>query len=105
MHNHRLDEFSILERVIWALKRQTTEEEDEAYCLLGIFGATMLLNYGEGRVKVLRRLETEYNNENSSLSRTFLLEKHLSITALRDNKPQKHLKHLLGAHGARAPVH
>ena len=95
LHNHPLDEFSILERVTWASKRQTTEEEDEAYCLLGIFGVTMPLVYGEGRVKALKRLETEYNTENSSLSRAFPSEKYLSITALRDNDSEKHLKRQL----------
>ena len=95
LHNRSLNEFSILERVTWASKRQTTEEEDEAYCLLGIFGVTMLLNYGEGRVKALRRLENEYNTENSSLSRAFPLEKYLLITALRDNETEKHLERQL----------
>ncbi|KAG1860724.1 heterokaryon incompatibility protein-domain-containing protein [Suillus subalutaceus] len=32
----------------WALQRVTKEKEDEAYCLMGIFGFTMLVNYGEG---------------------------------------------------------
>jgi hypothetical protein len=34
-----LSEFSLEERFLWAEKRQTTQEEDKAYCLLGIFGA------------------------------------------------------------------
>ena len=46
-------------------------------------------------MKALKRLETEYNTENSSLSCTFLLEKYLSITALRDNDSEKHLKRQL----------
>ena len=99
LHNHPLDEFSILERMTWASKRQTTEEEDEAYCLLGMFGVTMPLVYGEGRVKALRRLETEYNAENGSLSRAFPLEKYLSITALRDNEAEKRLKRQLTGTG------
>lgn len=32
----------------WALERQTTEEEDGAYCMLGLFDVHMPLNYGEG---------------------------------------------------------
>ena len=55
----------------------------------------MPLVYGEGRVKALRRLEAEYNTENSLLSRTFPLEKYLSITALRDNESEKHPKRRL----------
>lgn len=32
----------------WALRRETKEKEDEAYCLMGIFGFTMQVTYGEG---------------------------------------------------------
>jgi hypothetical protein len=32
----------------WAAYRRTTRPEDEAYCLLGIFGINMPLLYGEG---------------------------------------------------------
>src|SRR5213078_4467520 len=42
-----LANFSVNERMRWAENRQTTEEEDSAYCLLGIFGVFMLPNYGE----------------------------------------------------------
>ena len=42
----------------WASQRSTTREEDEAYCLLGIFGINMPLLYGEGR-KAFTRLQLE----------------------------------------------
>ncbi|KAG2113020.1 heterokaryon incompatibility protein-domain-containing protein [Suillus discolor] len=32
----------------WARNRVTKEKEDEAYCLMGIFGFTMSVTYGEG---------------------------------------------------------
>lgn len=32
----------------WARNRVTKEKEDEAYCMMGIFGFTMSVNYGEG---------------------------------------------------------
>lgn len=32
----------------WASKRQKIRTEDKAYCLLGIFGISMPLLYGEG---------------------------------------------------------
>ncbi|KAG1891907.1 heterokaryon incompatibility protein-domain-containing protein [Suillus fuscotomentosus] len=32
----------------WAQNRVTKEKEDEAYCLMGIFGFTMSVTYGEG---------------------------------------------------------
>lgn len=43
----------------WARDRETTEEEDGAYCLLGIFGIRMPLTYGEGKEKALSRLQEE----------------------------------------------
>jgi tetratricopeptide (TPR) repeat protein len=44
----------------WATRRQTTVEEDTAYCLLGIFDIHMPLIYGEGRKKALVRLQKEF---------------------------------------------
>lgn len=43
----------------WAAKRQTSREEDQAYCLLGIFGIFMPLIYGEGQKNAMRRLRRE----------------------------------------------
>ena len=48
--------FSVEERMSWALRRETTREEDLAYCLLGIFGVRMWLSYGEGRNDAFERL-------------------------------------------------
>jgi hypothetical protein len=42
-----LSNFSIKERRSWAERRNTTIEEDTAYCLIGIFDVSMVLNYGE----------------------------------------------------------
>jgi len=42
----------------WASKRETTRKEDEAYCLLGLFGVNMPLLYGEGS-KAFFRLQQE----------------------------------------------
>ena len=47
----------------WADHRRTTEGEDAAYCLLGIFGVSMPLVYGEGRTNALRRLENEIRRD------------------------------------------
>jgi hypothetical protein len=44
-----LSQFSIADRMLWVVRRETTEEEDAAYCLLGIFGVYMPIMYGEGR--------------------------------------------------------
>ncbi|KAH9210981.1 hypothetical protein DL95DRAFT_437398 [Leptodontidium sp. 2 PMI_412] len=54
-----LSNFSINERMSWAEHRNTTVEEDEIYCLIGIFDVSMLANYGEGRDKASRRLQEE----------------------------------------------
>ena len=43
----------------WAAKRDTKRKEDKAYSLLGIFGVSMPLLYGEGGDKALRRLRNE----------------------------------------------
>jgi len=47
---------SIAKRMSWASKRSTLREEDEAYCLLGIFNVNMPLIYGEG-TSAFRRLQ------------------------------------------------
>ena len=54
----QLDDISIAQRMSWASRRLTTRPEDEAYCLMGIFGVSMPTLYGEGR-KAFRRLQEE----------------------------------------------
>jgi hypothetical protein len=54
-----MSQFSIEERMSWAAHRQTTREEDRAYCLLGIFEVYMPLIYGEGQRNAVRRLREE----------------------------------------------
>ncbi|KAI0424303.1 heterokaryon incompatibility protein-domain-containing protein [Xylaria sp. FL1042] len=48
---------SVSERMSWVARRQTTREEDIAYCMLGIFGINMPLLYGEGSRAFLRLQE------------------------------------------------
>ena len=52
-----LSQFSVSERLSWVANRQTTVEEDAAYCLLGMFDVQMPLIYGEGRENALARLQ------------------------------------------------
>jgi hypothetical protein len=40
----------------WMVGRQTTQEEDMAYSLIGIFGVSMEFRYGEGKERALKRL-------------------------------------------------
>ncbi|KAI0373733.1 hypothetical protein BV20DRAFT_1041760 [Pilatotrama ljubarskyi] len=53
-----LDSVSIARRMSWASLRRTTRVEDEAYCLMGIFGVNMPTIYGEGR-QAFTRLQEE----------------------------------------------
>lgn len=62
-----LDNFPIAVRMSWASKRSTTREEDEAYCLLGIFDVSMPLIYGEGR-KAFLRLQEEIAKRTNDLT-------------------------------------
>lgn len=50
--------FSVARRMSWASKRQTTRVEDRAYCLMGLFGITMPIIYGEGE-RAFVRLQAE----------------------------------------------
>ena len=54
-----LSNFSIKERRSWAERRNTTIEEDAAYCLIGIFDVSIVPNYGERKDQAFRRLEDE----------------------------------------------
>ncbi|RYP57749.1 hypothetical protein DL770_010592 [Monosporascus sp. CRB-9-2] len=51
-----LRQASVAQRMSWAAGRVTKREEDIAYCLLGVFGVSMPMIYGEGD-KALRRLQ------------------------------------------------
>ncbi|KAF2108232.1 heterokaryon incompatibility protein-domain-containing protein, partial [Lophiotrema nucula] len=53
---------SVARRMSWASKRVTTREEDEAYCLLGIFGVNLPLLYGEGKRAFIRLQEEILRN-------------------------------------------
>lgn len=59
--------FSIAERREWAVGRQTQEEEDIVYCLLGLCEVSMLPNYGEGKEAALKRFQMtvrEFSKDN-----------------------------------------
>jgi hypothetical protein len=53
-----LEECSVAQKMSWASERHTTRIEDEAYCLLGIFGVNMPMLYGEG-YRAFHRLQQE----------------------------------------------
>jgi hypothetical protein len=57
LRGNPFSDFSIAERKGWAAKRQTTEEEDLVYCLLGLCEVSMPPIYGEGKAAALKRLQ------------------------------------------------
>jgi Cdc6-like AAA superfamily ATPase len=68
LRNSPLDKFTTSERMKWAKNRQTTEEEDNVYCLLSVLDVFMPVSYGEGREKALRRLQMEVEAASSAPS-------------------------------------
>lgn len=57
----------VAQRMAWASKRETTRVEDVAYSLLGLFGISMPLLYGEGD-KAFLRLQEEIMRKCNDLS-------------------------------------
>ncbi len=68
LQGRHLCDFRVEERLRWGEKRQTTEDEDEAYCLLGIFEIFMSLRYGEGRKNAMDRLRRKIQKSTPQLS-------------------------------------
>ncbi|KAK7455243.1 hypothetical protein VKT23_011115 [Stygiomarasmius scandens] len=59
LENGDIDEFSVAQKMSWAALRETTRPEDQAYCLMGLFGVSMPPIYGEGGPKAFMRLQQE----------------------------------------------
>jgi hypothetical protein len=59
LRSQSLSEFSVEDRMSWAVTRSTTREEDKVYCMLGIFGVFLSLIYGEGEAYATLRLREE----------------------------------------------
>lgn len=59
LQNSDVSSYDVDERFRWAESRRTTREEDAAYCLLGIFGVSMPVLYGETKNNAVRRLKEE----------------------------------------------
>lgn len=51
--------FSVTDRLSWARGRETTLDEDIVYCLVGLFGVSIPVLYGEGRKNAMRHLKAE----------------------------------------------
>ncbi|KAH6668980.1 heterokaryon incompatibility protein-domain-containing protein [Halenospora varia] len=68
LQGNPFSDFSIAERKGWAAQRQTTKEEDQVYCLLGLCEVSMPPIYGEGKAAALKRLQMtikEFSNDSS----------------------------------------
>ena len=63
----RPSDYCVAARMAWAANRETTRPEDEAYCLMGIFGIFMPILYGEGR-NAFRRLQEEIMRQTEDVS-------------------------------------
>ncbi|KAF1984563.1 HET-domain-containing protein, partial [Aulographum hederae CBS 113979] len=57
LRGEALSKFSDEEKFRWARDRQTKRPEDKVYSLLGIFGVSLIMNYGEGIQEAHLRLE------------------------------------------------
>jgi hypothetical protein len=73
LRGQKLSEFSVKERMSWAVRRITTVKEDKVYCLLGIFGVFLLPNYGEGEDYATLRLKEEIQKRQCGQGTTNLL--------------------------------
>jgi hypothetical protein len=62
-----MDSVPVAQRMSWAAGRKTERKEDEAYCLLGIFGITMPMLYGEGS-QAFRRLQEQIIAKSNDMS-------------------------------------
>lgn len=63
-----VEEFCVAQRMAWAARRQTTREEDMAYCLFGLFQINAPLLYGEGGVRAFERLQEEIIKKTNDLT-------------------------------------
>ncbi|KAF1975941.1 hypothetical protein BU23DRAFT_631202 [Bimuria novae-zelandiae CBS 107.79] len=59
---YKPNNYPVAERMSWAAHRQTTREEDLAYCLFGIFNVNLSLLYGEGPKAFMRLQEDIVKN-------------------------------------------
>ena len=62
-----IGDYSVADRMSWAANRETTRLEDQAYCLMGLFGINMPLLYGEGK-KAFYRLQLQILSESNDHS-------------------------------------
>ncbi|ETI26324.1 hypothetical protein G647_03101 [Cladophialophora carrionii CBS 160.54] len=67
---------NVAQRMSWASQRQTTRDEDIAYCLLGLFDVHMTPIYGEGAENAFLRLQEEILRQSSDHTLFIWTPKH-----------------------------
>ena len=77
------EDASVAKRMSWVSRRQTSREEDMAYCLLGLFDVNMSLIYGEGGKRAFYRLQLEIikNMDDESLFAWTSEQRHSGMLA------------------------
>ncbi|PSN59139.1 HET-domain-containing protein [Corynespora cassiicola Philippines] len=78
--------FSAEERFSWIQSRETTEKEDKAYALLGIFDIEMPLCYREGYATAFKRLQKEISKLKTCLQDLHLTDPRRDKKRIEDTK-------------------
>lgn len=88
-----LDRCSVSQRFSWASHRSTKRLEDEAYFLLGIFGVTMQLRYGEGSQAFFRLQQEILKNSDDQSILAFRHSTHHKHDLLAESPRDYHMSH------------
>jgi hypothetical protein len=100
-----LDDFCVAKKMSWASYRETTRQEDQACCLMGLFNINMPLLYGEGN-KAFVRLQEEIikkNNEDDSIL-AWGLDTRGPISSVNNIYPKHRPPTLVGEMLAKSPL-
>ncbi|KAH8641557.1 hypothetical protein IG631_04498 [Alternaria alternata] len=100
-----LDDFCVAKKMSWASYRETTRQEDQAYCLMGLFNINMPLLYGEGN-KAYVRLQEEIikkNNDDDSIL-AWGLDTREPISSVDKITPEYRPPTLVGEMLAKSPL-
>jgi hypothetical protein len=68
LRGHPMSSYSKAQRLGWVETRNTTREEDKAYCMFGVFDVQIPLLYGEGEARAFRRLHEEIDKGSQGLT-------------------------------------
>ena len=86
-HIWKPQDASVATKMSWASRRETSREEDIAYCLLGLFRVNMPLLYGEGK-NAFYRLQCEIIHSSPDESIFAWMDPNLSYGGLLAREPR-----------------